>query len=68
MMVKADKDMITLLAGGKNMRDEEEIRKELRKRERIFHRMKNDPSYPPASYAMIEGYISALRWVLEEIK
>ena len=66
MMVKVAENRAAI--EGIKMRDEEEIRKELRKRERIFHRMKNDSLYPPASYAMIEGYISALRWVLEEIK
>lgn len=47
------------------MRGEEEIRKELRKRENILRRMEEDPSCPPSSRSLMEVYISALKWVLE---
>lgn len=48
------------------MRSEEEIRGELKKREEILRRMKDDPSCPFSAYSFMEAYISALKWVLEE--
>ena len=47
------------------MRGEEEIRKELRRRENVLQRMEKDPSCPPSSRSLMEVYISALKWVLE---
>ena len=64
MMVKVAENRAAI--EGIKMRNEEEIRKELRKRERIFRRMKRESPCISSSCAMMEGYISALRWVLEE--
>jgi len=48
------------------MKSEREIREELRKREKILYRMKNNPSCPFSAYGYMEAYISALKWVLED--
>jgi len=46
------------------MKGKEEILRELKMREKLLERMKNDPSCPFSAYGYIETYISALKWVL----
>jgi len=49
------------------MKDEEEIRRKLKMREKMLERMKNDPSCPLSARITMETYISALKWVLEGV-
>lgn len=50
----------------KKMRQENEIRREWNRREKILQRMKNDSSCPTSAYSFMELYISALKWILGE--
>lgn len=45
------------------IKKEEEIREERKRRERLLQRMKNDSSCPSFPYSLMEVYISALKWV-----